>query len=1164
MLAAGLVLSGTMRAEAFNITTATTDPVTSGDTGSTLSSDNRHTITSAGGIAALGLSNTNAVVLLNHTDAIDVFINGLIGVRDENDDRSTKYDTSNKTGLLVTGGDYDILLGASARIYLTDAGGRTDNDGDGVADGLLDDNGDFVAGAFARDTARTGLAVTNALTGNVTATLGSLMEVHGNDSFAVRLTGALTGYVNLEGSLFMLGSATNPGDAAALSIEADVSEFVRLGAVTAWGENIRGLSVNADIAKSLQLEGRIQTYGFGSLTVNNRGLGANDTNVLDANELKIGGSAAYIGSNGGVTIGEGFLINGPVNGTMTRPENEAIIAMRTARNNGDDVTATKNQPYFYDENRGTGSLEVYGSAPALDIDGATLAPVTERFFDRFDDDDDDNANEVLARTFTYSHGLINRGAISASGLNDGISATGIRLGANNTTTLQGGFLNMGSLTVSAYNNDATALDIGANASLTSGVRTDNSIILNTGTIVSSITTNTNSQANVTADTYAARALHIADGTIPAGSLLVNQGRISAVSGHIDGTVSSAGSQAYAVDARGFAGALNLTQQFKQADSVNNAGIYLGTGDLDVDRAGATDSDGNVIGDGRVNSLDVIAPTITGNIRFNSGDFDNRLDISAGSLTGDIIFGGGADELVLSSVAGEENATTFTGKIRKPSGDLTLTLTGKSSLVFAGQEATDYRGLSIASLSLAGDANLGFQIDADAEGLTATTPIVNVAALTLTGDDIRISPTIAGVFPETQTFRLLQTTSDLSAYQATINDYLGGTRPFIYNVTLDVADTNNAIDATFAIKSAAEMGLNRTQAAARDVVLAHMRGQSDLGRAIAGFATAEDFKTGFDQLLPQYGDGTFRQLAALADSAGGAVSQHMRIAKAAGGRKSDGWVQQFGDYLNLEATADRPRVNGSSFGVSFGYDSALFGLDALGLFGQLGWTGVEEKNGPFNELRGEHFSAGLYLADSFGPVELEATGQMTLSQLESRRFVTFGDLRDTLIADWGGQTRAATVKLALPVLSGRHFLSAEMGANYAAMTHDDFQESGSLNSSLAMFVRDGESSRSGSWLGMRGGMRFTGSGYSPIDWRPNYFIGQRLAGDNEPFTAQAGFTGTPASSFAFNSYAPNEDSVLFGIGLSAQNDYFALEFTYRAEIADSYEVHGGGLGVRLRF
>ena len=78
-------------------------------------------------------------------------------------------------------------------------------------------------------TRRIPAAVTNALTGNVTATLGSLMEVHGNDSFAVRLTGALTGYVNLEGSLFMLGGATNPGDAA-LSIEADVSEFVRLEA----------------------------------------------------------------------------------------------------------------------------------------------------------------------------------------------------------------------------------------------------------------------------------------------------------------------------------------------------------------------------------------------------------------------------------------------------------------------------------------------------------------------------------------------------------------------------------------------------------------------------------------------------------------------------------------------------------------------------------------------------------------------------------------------------------------------------------------------------------------------------------------------------------------------------------------------------------------------
>jgi uncharacterized protein with beta-barrel porin domain len=44
----------------------------------------------------------------------------------------------------------------------------------------------------------------------------------------------------------------------------------------------------------------------------------------------------------------------------------------------------------------------------------------------------------------------------------------------------------------------------------------------------------------------------------------------------------------------------------------------------------------------------------------------------------------------------------------------------------------------------------------------------------------------------------------------------------------------------------------------------------------------------------------------------------------------------------------------------------------------------------------------------------------------------------------------------------------------------------------------------------------------------------------------------------------DDAASIGFGVSAYNDYFAIEFDYRASFGDDVETHGGGLAVRLKF
>ena len=1170
---------------AFDITTAETAGVSS-SVDDAVDENGDFSISGEGSITLSGTQSQSAGVTLDHSTDTDTIIDGAVVVLDYDADTDTRYDTSEAYGVFINainGITGDVTLGREGSIFLVDSLAPADNDEDGIPDGVTGDQDTadeaddvYHAGEFAQDYGRFGIAVVDGdLTGNLRAEAGSQIYVTAYEGGAIGLFGSVTGHVDLLGTVAVRGS-----DAAAFYLDSSamISETLRIGgSMQVVGEGSIGVLIEGELSKSLQIEGLVSATGFQSTAVSNAGLlAADDETNLDANELKDGGSALLISGD----VDEGLLINGIINYLRTADEKASLETIASTRADGDPVTDLKTQPYHFDENRVTGNLSVRGSAPALDIDGATIGSVVESFRDTVNDDGDDET-AYLATTFAYSHSLMNRGTISAEGYNDGFSATGIRTGASNvvSTSLTGGLLNAGSISATAYNNHATAVDFVNNdgdttVDLGNGGRERGDVFLNEGSITANITTNDKTAPTVDASSYAATGVKLGAGVdLPSDAMFINRGTVQISSTHISDDEVSVGDNAVAFDFSAHSGDITLVQELRSNDQLDGTlNKYLGNGDEDLDTAGATDADGAVIGDGPVTTQDTSAPQIVGDVRFGAGD--NTMVVTSGTVTGNVHFGAGDDQFVLLNTefeplgdsTYEQPDTVFRGALTNSGGQLIVYIEDKASLTFIEQENVSV-GLALETLAMQGTANIGFEMDDDS--LAQGTTLVNAEELVLTGSDFTITPSLSYIDASGVTVRFIETASDLSSYSATINDHLSGQSPYLFDVSLAIAENvnggaNDAIDVSFDIKSASQLGLNQSQSASLAAVLDNFAADATLATAMTSLVSEETFIAAYDQLLPHYGDGTARQLAALAGSASGAVSQQMQMVKAGGRNGGDGWVQQFGHYTKQDATTESDTLNGDSFSLAAGYDMPLLGLDAVGVFMQMNFTNIDEKNGALvNEVKSDGVSIGAYVAQSLGPIGVELTGQVGATEMESLRTVEVATLGDTLRATWDAETVGASAKVIVPILTGKHQLQLEGGVDYFFLDQDGYTENSIASYGFAMQVGDAESEITTSYIGLRGRSVFAGRSTYDISWAPSYYVGMETVNTYEPYQASANFVGR-SETFTLQTAEEMEDKAAIGFGISAYNDFFAIDFEYRGAFGDGVETHGGGLAVRLKF
>ncbi|RYZ03295.1 MAG: hypothetical protein EON61_15535, partial [Alphaproteobacteria bacterium] len=744
-----------------SIATATTAPVRTSTANSGAASDVN--ITTAGSITLTSPAAGTAAVTIDSNNSVTNA--GTIAIPNTNDVVGVRI-APNITGNFTNNGTISLLEDYT----------RTDTDSDGDLDGPL-----------AQGSNRVGLLVEpgGTMTGNIAINGG--INVEGNNSYGVSVRSALNGSYNQNSSVVVVGSNT-----VGVDLREDISGNVEVGSIAVQGEGAVGLRVLGDVGGEFLIDGSISSTGFTSTSVSNYVdpdlLGPNDLTIAqrrDADDLLVGGSAVEVRGS----LAYGLLVNGAAVGGV------------------DPTDDVKDVVQDFNENRTTGSITSYGSAPALSIraqDGAggsniVLAPVRETILDTLDDDKDSNTTEVIG-TFNYAYGLMNRGAITANGYNVGFAATGLEVAGSadgtHTTTIQGGIFNGATISAQAFEANATAVRIGAGASTPQ--------LVNAGSISAAVNTET---------THDSTGILIEAGAnVPT---VVNNGLISAQTRGYDG------------DAVAFRDLSGTVTSFTNTSRI-------GSGYVDDD---ATDD--IVSGAGRALAVDLSANTtgvnftqneaannarIFGGILLGSGNFgagSDALTITNAKLTGDATFGGAGaavnlsnaqmtGALALGSADGSLsfiNGTIYNGAITH-SGAGPMSLTVNNSTMNNLGDGT----LNLTSMSLTNSAKVGLIVDN--ARVTGNTPIYNVVGTADIGANTIFTPIFSQFSAQPFTLRVLNaTTLNLGG---PVSSMLNANSPYIYDLQL-VQPNANAIDLVLDVKTASELGLNTREASAYGAV-----------------------------------------------------------------------------------------------------------------------------------------------------------------------------------------------------------------------------------------------------------------------------------------------------------------------------------------------------------
>jgi len=467
-------------------------------------------------------------------------------------------DLDNSTGVLVQGGRTGSVSNG-AGISVMENYTATDDDSDGDLDGPL-----------AKGTGRYGIRVTgpDPFTGDIRNEVGGAISVEGNDSAGISVETRLNGNLGSAGAVTIVGDRTVGVAAQSVAGDAKIT-----GAVSAQGLGAVGVQLG-DVDGQVLLQSAITATGYRSTARATDAVRAK----FDADDLLQGGSAVRITGN----IGRGILLDRPPPDLSTTDTDE----------DKDGVA---------DASEGTAALSSGGAAPALDIGS-------------------DRATTIGAvGTGVEAVGLLNKGSIIGAGVNDGVSATAIRIGqlGGGTTAIVGGINNAaGTISATAFGADATGVLINPGATV--------GYLANSGTIIATETGAANN----------ASAIVDKSGTL---SLVETTGIIQASVGAATG-----------VAITGRSTAIDL--------SANTSGAIV--------RQAKANADG--------------APAIVGDVLLGSGD--DRVELLGGTLRGALAFGNGADSLLIDGGGDAQGQVTDTdGRLSVVVGEGRLAITNLQTL-----------------------------------------------------------------------------------------------------------------------------------------------------------------------------------------------------------------------------------------------------------------------------------------------------------------------------------------------------------------------------------------------------------------------------------------------------------------------------------------------------
>ncbi|MCE3288625.1 MAG: autotransporter protein [Caulobacter sp.] len=1093
-------------------------------------------------------------------------------------------------GIQVNGGTTTTVSNEGI-ILIEDGFDEDDEDNDTDDDGDLD--GDFATG-----TGRYGIRVSGAGTviGDIESS-GSI-TVEGNDSYGVSLETAL------DGNLVIGGAVTVTGDnAVGVNVAAPVSDRVEVGgSLSVHGENAVGVDIAAE-AGSVHLQSSISStgYRYASRSTDEDALAA-----LDDDDLLQGGGAVRIAANiaGGVLLdsapsstsdfdgdglqdsldddddGDGILDDddtdqdndgitdddydddGKDNDDDDDDDNDGIDDDDDEDDNGDGILdADLDQDGRADSLEGTAAIYAYGSAPALLIgsDGHAVA-----------------VGKI--GTGDEAYGLINRGAIYADGVYDGVSATALKIGgdAGYATVIEGGILQDGSITAYSYSADAQAVHLTAgalvdafvnNGAIYAGYASASSaqadeesfdsiaLRIDAGASLPSLINTGSLYAYVAGETSNATAILDASGTL---SSITNSGSITAFisptddeddtdDDNDDADDEEITGRAVALDLMANTSGVTILQIAEARDRDGDGFIdtidvdddgdgTIDTEDDDKDNDGIVDSeddedDYDVDGDGLVDSQE---PSIVGDILLGSGD--DVVSVLDGAVVGDISFGAGADTLTVGSA---DAAAQVIAALSDSDGQLDINLV-RGDLVVTNAET-----IAATSLNVAADGVLTVTADPESDSVTR----FEVATATL-ADGVQLGLQLDGLIGETERYTIIQTASGGLSADGLISS-LDGESPYLYVVTASADETAGAVYLDVRRRSTDEIGgLTASEVLAFDAVYAALSADEDIEDVFLAAQTKEDFLHLYQQMLPDQGEGLFSTLDLLSRTTSRLTATRPTVGGQTYGPDSV-WVQEINSGV-VRSAGNTAGSETKAFGFIAGYES----LDADGgaLGATLAFVAAEEKDDIAQigeETSVSLLEAGVYWRRQMGGLAFNLRGSAGYAWLDGDRVFVDPDTALVITADseWGGWTGAASASVNYEARFGRFYLRPTASLDYILFNEGERVEGGGSDA-FDQTVKARKSSR----LSAGGEIAFGATYGREVWWRPEVRLGYRqtLAGE----VGDTVFRFTDGQWVTLPASEAGEGAAVIGFSLKtgSATSYVAVEGEYEAaEGEDRYNL-----------
>lgn len=494
-------------------------------------------------------------------------------------DAGSADNSGNATGILVQGG-HTGGVDNQGTITITEDYTAEDLNDDGLADG-----------PWAKGSGRYGIRVIGpgAFTGDIFNEGGNI-TVEGNNSFGMSVETQLIGNLKSTGQINITGD-----NSAAIRETSGVTGNVFVsGAITANGAGVKGVDLSGDVGGSLSIYNAITATGY---RLTQRPQDPDVLANLDPSDFQQGGPAVDVRAS----VAKGIFLGAPPAGTTS------------------DTTTDGDGDGIIDNVEGTGTLTVFGGAPALRIG-----------------DVGKDVHIGAYGTGANAFGLMLRGNISAQGLWDDVATTGVQIGVagGGATVIDGGIRQLGAIATTAHEASATGIHLLSGASVPL-FQMEGSI---NATVVSA--SNPDQATGILIDAGAT------------GSRLANIGVISAVGGG-DNT------SAYAI--QDLSGTLH---EVLNKGSISAALKATTAGDTLTGHAVAIDLSHNTSG---VTLTQVANADIEGSSPFIGGDVllgtgDDTVQILAGSVLGRLDFNAGGGSLTIDNEALYSGDLTASGNL----------------------------------------------------------------------------------------------------------------------------------------------------------------------------------------------------------------------------------------------------------------------------------------------------------------------------------------------------------------------------------------------------------------------------------------------------------------------------------------------------------------------